>query len=72
MMNKILEPNVSAVASPEPRSWEQLKERLLKIFTLLTEADLNFEESNKDEMIELLQIKLGKTRREIIAIIEII
>ena len=71
-MNKLLEPDISPAGIPEPRSWEQLKERLLKIFTALDEADLNFEENEKDEMIDMLQIKLGKTRKEMIAIIEII
>ena len=71
-MNKFLEPDVSPAGAPEPRSWEELKERLLKIFTTLTDADLNYDESNKNEMIELLQTKLGKTRKEMIAIIEII
>lgn len=71
-MNKFLEPDISPAGIPEPRSWEQMKERLLKIFTTLTDDDLNFEENKKDEMIELLQIKLGKTRKEMIAIIEII
>jgi len=71
-MNKFLEPDVAAAGIPEPRSWEQMKERLLKIFTTLTDGDLNYEESKREEMIELLQIKLGKTRKEMIAIIEII
>ena len=71
-MNNFLEPDISPAGFPEPRTWEQLKERLLKIFTALTEADLNFEESKKEEMIHALQAKLGKTRQEVIAILEII
>jgi len=71
-MNKFLIPDVSPVGFSEPRSWEQLKERLLKIFTTLTDADVNFAENKKDEMIDLLQVKLGKTRNEMIAIFEII
>lgn len=71
-MNKFLEPDIAAAGYPEPRSWEQLKERLLKIFTTLTDDDLNYEENKKDELITLLQNKLGKTRKEVIAIIEII
>jgi len=71
-MNKILQPDISPAIFTEPRSWEQLKERLLKIFTTLTEADLNYEENKKGEMIEMLKGKLGKTREELIAIFEII
>ena len=65
-------PDVSPAGSPEPRSWEQLKERLLEIFTALTDADLNYDESKKDEMIARIQNKLGKSRKEVIAIIEVI
>ena len=71
-MNKILQPDVSPGGFIEPRSWEQLKERLLKIFTTLTEEDLDYEKGKKHEMMQRLQSKLGKTREELIAIFEII
>jgi len=57
---------------PEPRSWEQLKVQLLKIFTTLTEEDLDYDEDKKSAMIENLQVRLGKTKEELIAILEII
>ena len=55
-----------------PRSWEQLKETLLKIFTTLTDADLDYPEDKREEMIANLQARLGKTREELISIFEVI
>ena len=68
----MLQPDVYPAGITEPKSWEYQKERLLKIFTTLTEADLSYEENRKDKMMEKLQDKLGKTRAELIAIFEII
>ena len=56
----------------EPRNWQELKDALLRVFTTLTEEDLNFEEEKKSDMIEALQIKLSKSKQEIISILEII
>jgi hypothetical protein len=53
-------------------SWIRLKAKLQSIFTSLDDSDLDFEESRKDKMIERLQVKLGKTREELIAIFEIL
>jgi len=71
-MNKMLQPDVSPAGFTEPKSWEYQKERLLNIFTTLTEADLTYEENKKEKMMEKLQGKLGKTKEELIAIFEII
>lgn len=57
---------------PEPRNWEQLKDQLQKIFTTLMEEDLDYDEGKKSEMIDALQVRLGKTKEEVIAILEII
>lgn len=54
------------------RSWDEMKEKLGQIFTTLTDADLNYDAEHKEEMIEKLQAKLGKTREELILIFEII
>ena len=56
----------------EPRTWRELKDALLRVFTTLTEEDLDFEEEKKSEMIEFLQQKLSKSKQEIISILEII
>ena len=50
-------------------SWFKTKSKLKKKFTALTDNDLLFAEGKKDEMIERLQIKLGKTKEELQKII---
>ncbi len=50
-------------------SWNDRKERLRKKFGLLTDSDLKFEEGKKEEMLARLQIKLGKTKEELLKII---
>lgn len=64
--------NSQNAAIPVQRTWEELKERLHYIFTAITDSDLDFAESKKEEMIQKLQVRLGKTREELIAIFEII
>lgn len=44
--------------------WEEQKVRLLSQFTELKEEDLNFETGRKQEMIERVAIKLGKSLKE--------
>jgi len=56
----------------ERRTWQELKDALLRIFTSLKEEDLDFAEEKKSEMIEALQQKLSKSKQEIISILEII
>ena len=56
----------------EPRTWQELKVALLTTFTSLKEEDLDYEEEKKSEMIEMLQVKLSKSKQEIISILEII
>ena len=46
-------------------NWNEQKARLKKKFAVLTDNDLMFEESKKDEMLAKLQIKLGKTKEEL-------
>lgn len=50
-------------------SWKEQKAKLKKRFAILTDNDLLFEQSRKNEMLEKLQSKLGKTREELLAII---
>lgn len=49
--------------------WEKQKAILKNKFKKLTEADLDFEENRKNEMLGKLAFKLGMTTREIRKII---
>ncbi|MFV8343006.1 CsbD family protein [Flavobacterium sp. XS2P39] len=51
-------------------NWEEQKGKLKQKFAALTENDLLFQEGMKDEMIGKLQIKLGKTKEDLLKIIE--
>jgi len=53
-----------------PEGWTAKKEKLKQKFAMLTDNDLKFTVGKKDEMIERLQTKLGKTKEEIQKIIE--
>jgi uncharacterized protein YjbJ (UPF0337 family) len=50
-------------------NWNEQKGRLKQRFAILTENDLLFEQGKKDEMLGKLQIKLGKTKEELMRII---
>ena len=51
-------------------NWEEQKGKLKQKFATLTDNDLLFVEGKKEEMIGKLQIKLGKTKEELLKIIE--
>ncbi len=46
-------------------NWNEQKAKLKQKFAVLTDNDLMFEESRKEEMYAKLQIKLGKTKDEL-------
>jgi uncharacterized protein YjbJ (UPF0337 family) len=50
-------------------NWNEQKGKLKQKFAILTDNDLMFAEGKKDEMVGKLQIKLGKTKEEILKII---
>lgn len=50
-------------------SWNELKGRLKQKFAVLTDNDLMFEEAKKEEMYGKLQLRLGKTKDEVLKII---
>lgn len=50
-------------------TWNEQKAKLKKKFAVLTDNDLMYEESRKEEMYAKLQIKLGKTKDELHKII---
>ena len=49
--------------------WEAQKARFKVKYPALTDADLNFDESKKFQMLNKLQVKLGKTTKELQVII---
>lgn len=52
--------------------WRVQKSKLLKKFSVLTEEDLFFREGQKDEMLERLQLILGKNKEELIMVFDAI
>lgn len=61
--------NPTTNREPEIRNWNEQKSKLKSKFPFLNYSDLQFEESKNDEMLSRLQLKLGKTREELVAII---
>jgi len=52
------------------RNWNEQKGKLKQKFAALTDNDLLFTEGKEEELLGRLQIKLGKTKEELHAIIE--
>lgn len=50
-------------------NWNEQKGKLKQKFAILTDNDMLFKEGKKDEMLGRLQIKLGKTKEELLEII---
>jgi uncharacterized protein YjbJ (UPF0337 family) len=50
-------------------NWNETKGKLKQKFALLTDNDLLLLEGKQDEMLGRLQIKLGKTKKELQTII---
>lgn len=50
-------------------NWNEQKGKLKQKFAVLTDDDLMYESGKKDEMLGKIQIKLGKTKDELHAII---
>lgn len=46
-------------------SWNEQKDNLKRRFAALTDNDLLFAEGTKKEMFDILQKKLGKTKKEV-------
>jgi hypothetical protein len=51
-------------------NWNDLKCKLKKKFPLLTNADLQWRYTSKEEQLSTLALRLGKTNRELKEIIE--
>jgi uncharacterized protein YjbJ (UPF0337 family) len=50
-------------------NWIKIKGKLKQKFALLTDDDLLLAEGKKEEMLGRLQVKLGKTKEELLKII---
>lgn len=50
-------------------NWNEQKGKLKQKFAMLTDNDLLFAEGKKEEMLGKIQIKLGKTKEELMEII---
>jgi uncharacterized protein YjbJ (UPF0337 family) len=50
-------------------NWIALKEKIKKAYTNITEDDLKLENGDEGKLLIRLQKKLGKTKREVIALI---
>jgi uncharacterized protein YjbJ (UPF0337 family) len=46
-------------------NWNEQKGKLKQRFAELTDNDLMFEKGKKDEMLDKLRVKLGKTEQEL-------
>ena len=46
-------------------NWNEQKGKLKQQFATLTDNDLMYEEGKRDEMLGMLQIKLGKSKEEL-------
>ena len=53
----------------EKANWKNEKAKLRTEFPTVTDEDLNYEFSKKDEMLEKLTVKLGKTRPELLSVL---
>ncbi len=51
-------------------TWNEVKGKLKQKFGALTDDDLLFTEGKEDELYGRLQTKLGKTKEEVVKVIE--
>ena len=51
-------------------SWDDVKGQLKQNYAELTEDDLTYAEGKEDELFGRLQVKLGKTKEEIVKLID--
>jgi hypothetical protein len=49
--------------------WDEKKEKLLRMYSDLSDKDLRFNVGHEEEMLSTLTSKLGKTRQELLAMI---
>ena len=54
----------------EAANWKVEKAKLRTEFPSVTDEDLNYDFSKKNEMLEKLSVKLGKTAPELVSVLE--
>lgn len=62
--------NAGSTPLPEIGSWNDIKSKLKAKFSWLTDGDLQYAEGKKEEMMNRIQIKIGKTKDELKKIID--
>jgi uncharacterized protein YjbJ (UPF0337 family) len=50
-------------------NWSELKSKLKNKYKNLTDSDLEYNEDKREEMMDGLRTKLGKTRQELLRIL---
>lgn len=61
--------NSTNPAVPAKGSWKDIKTKLKAKFATLTDEDLRYAEGKREEMMNTIQLKIGKTRDELNKII---
>ncbi len=61
--------NEATLPAAVTKNWVVQKGNLRAKFLVLTDEDLQYEEGKKDEMLNRVQKKLGKTKKELAMII---
>jgi uncharacterized protein YjbJ (UPF0337 family) len=46
-------------------NWNEIKEKLLERYAILTEKDLQYEEGKEEQVLNHLEEKLGKSKKEV-------
>lgn len=62
--------NSTNVNAPVKGTWNVQKGKLKEQFNTLTDEDLRYENGKKTEMLNRVQVKIGKTKEEFDAIME--
>lgn len=52
------------------RNWLEQRGKLKQKFAVLTDDDLLYEQGKKDEMLGNISVKIGKTKEELLKIID--
>ena len=50
--------------------WDYIKDKLQKMYPELTNADLVWGHTSRNDLIEMLSAKLGKTRKDLLDVID--
>jgi hypothetical protein len=61
--------NLTNVPDPFIDNWSEQKEKLKLKISILTGTGFNYADGEKDDMLNKVQIKLGKTKEELLKII---